>query len=189
MTRERYPQLFSVGLLMVSATLGCNAASPLQRPPAVASERVAALNVAPESAPMELSFSFSSGEPSELQQEESSLDFGAEGRTVIAVDQDTISDSSDVLRFTPAKRGQETIGVRVFFEVGEEDGDDETYLGLRRADRIEEVDGLAIAALSTFLEAWQGIGRKPEVRLLLNRAGHSHTVIYRRRSSGTARRY
>jgi hypothetical protein len=145
------------------------------------------LNVTPEPAPVELSFSFSSGEPSEAQQEESDLAFGAEGRTVIAVDDDTISTSSSILRFTPARRGQETIGVRVFFEVGEEDGDDETYLGLRRADRIEEVDGLAIAALSTFLEAWQGIGRKPEVRLLLNRAGRSHTVVYRRRSSGTAR--
>jgi hypothetical protein len=189
MTRERYSQLFSVGLSMVSATLGCHAAGPLQRPPPVASARVAALNVAPEPAPIEFSFSISGGEPSELQQEDSELAFGAEGRTVIAVDDDTISDSSAVLRFTPARRGQETIGVRVFFEVAEEDGHDETYLGLRRADRIEEVDGLAIAALSTFLEAWQGIGRKPEVRLLLNRAGHSHTVIYRRRSSGTARRY
>ena len=189
MTREHLSQLFGVGLLMVGAAMGCHTAGSPQRPPGNASERVAALNVAPEPAPIEFSFSMAGDEPSEPLEQESELTFEAEGRTVVAVDEDTISDSSSVLRFSPARRGQETMGVRVFFEVGTEDGEDAGYLGLRRADRIEEVDGLTIAALSSFLEAWQGIGQKPEVRLLLNRAGRSHTVIYRRRFAGTARGY
>lgn len=186
MIRERSSGLLGVALLMASATLGCGASGAVQRPPGAAAERVAALNVTGEAEPIDLSFSIAGGDSAE---EETDLTFGAEGRTLIAVDQDTVGDASAILRFTAARRGQETIGVRVFFEVGEEDGDDETYLGLRRADRIEEIDGLTIAALSTFLEAWRGIGIKPEVRVLLNRAGRSHTVIYRRRLPGTARGY
>ncbi len=184
MSRERSLRLIGAVLLLGSATLGCNSSGPHQRPPA-APERVAALSGAPEGAPIELSFSLSGGAP----EDETDLPFGAEGTTLIAVDEDTVADASGILHFTAARRGQETIGVRVFFEAGEEDGDDETYLGLRRADRIEEVDGLTIAALSSFLEAWQGVGMRPEVRLLLNRAGHSHTVIYRRRMPGTALGY
>lgn len=148
---------------------------------------MAALNAPAEPAQVELSFSFSGDDSSEPAEEETDLTFGADGHTVIAVDEDTISESSNVLHFTAAKRGQETVGVRVFFDVGREDGDAATYLGLRRADRIEEVDGLTIAALSTFLEAWHGVGKKPEVRLLVNRAGRPHAVIYRRRLPGTAR--
>jgi hypothetical protein len=167
--------------------MGCNSASALPRPPSSGSDRVAVLNTFPEPAPVELSFSFASADPSEPTEEETDLTFGVEGCTVITVDEDTVSTSAGALHFTAARRGQETVGVRVFFEVGKEDGDDETLLGLRRADRIEEVDGLTIATVSRFLEAWQGVGRKPEVRLLLNRAGRSHTVIYRRRVPGTAR--
>lgn len=186
MSRERSLPLLGAALLIFSATLGCNSASSAPRAPSASPDRVAALGAPAEPASIDLSFSLEGGETDE---EETDLIFGAEGQTLIAVDRDTIDDASSVLRFTAARRGPETIGVRVFFEVGEEDGDDETYLGLRRADRIEEVDGLTINALSRFLEAWQGVGRKPEVRLLLNRGGHSHTVIYRRRLPGTARGY
>lgn len=189
MLRAHSASLLGAGLLLASATLGCNSSGTLQRPAGAVPERVAALNASPE-ASLDLSFSVGS-EPGGAAEEEEDTDlpFGAEGRTLIAVDEDTVGDATGILRFTAARRGQETIGVRVFFELGEVDGDDETYLGLRRADRIEEIDGLTIAALSSFLEAWQGIGLKPEVRLLLQRAGRSHTVIYRRRLAGTARGY
>lgn len=187
MAPERSHQLISAALLVAGATIGCNSTATLQQP-SNAGERVAALSASPEEpAPIELSFSFSSDEPNDPSEEESDLTFGADGLTVVPVDEDTIDHSSSILRFTAARRGQETVGVRVFFEVGQEDGDDDTHLGLRRADRIEEVDGLTIAALSVFLEAWHGVGKKPEVRLLVNRAGRPHTVIYRRRSPGTAR--
>lgn len=188
MSRERSLPLLGAVLIFLGATLGCSPSSSAQRAPGSTPDRVAALGAPAEPAPIELSFSLG-GEGEQEEEEETDLSFGAEGRTLIAVDEDTIGEASGVLHFTAARRGQETIGVRVFFEAGEEDGDDETYLGLRRADRIEEIDGLAISALSTFLEAWQGVGTKPEVRLLLNRAGRSHTVIYRRRLPGTARGY
>jgi hypothetical protein len=189
MIRTRSSSLLGVALLLVGATVGCNSSGSLQRP-TTAPERVAALHAAATPAPIELSFSFSSGDSGEaVPEDETDLTFGAEGTTLIAVDQDTVSDASGILHFTAARRGQETIGVRVFFELGNEDGDDETYLGLRRADRIEEIDGLTIGALSSFLEAWQSVGSRPEVRLLLNRAGRSHTVVYRRRLPGTARGY
>jgi hypothetical protein len=189
MTLARSSSLLGVALLLIGATSGCNTTGSLQRP-AGAAQRVAALHTPAEPEPIELSFSFTGGDASDaVPEDETDLTFGAEGTTLIAVDQDTVGDASGILHFTAARRGQETIGVRVFFEVGNEDGDDDTYLGLRRADRIEEIDGLTIGALSSFLEAWQSVGSRPEVRLLLNRAGRSHTVIYRRRLPGTARRY
>lgn len=181
--------LRGAGLLLLGATLACSSSGSLQRPARAAAERVAALNATPEPASIELSLSLGGDSAGAAEEQDTDLTFGAEGQTLIAVDEDTVSDASAILRFTAARRGQETIGVRVFFELGEEDGDDDTYLGLRRADRIEEIDGLTIGTLGAFLEAWQGVGLKPEVRLLLNRAGRSHSVIYRRRLPGTARGY
>ena len=121
MSRERPLLLLGAALLIASATIGCNASSSGQRARSPAPERVAALGAPAEPASIDLSFSLSSSSPEE--EEDTDLIFGAEGRTLIAVDRDTVDDASGVLHFTAARRGQDTIGVRVFFEVGEEDGD------------------------------------------------------------------
>jgi hypothetical protein len=101
--------------------------------------------------------------------------------TIVTVDEDSVEDSLGVFRFIAATRGNQPVGVRVFFASAEE-GDDDTHLGLQRADRIEEIDGLPVAGLDTFLSAWRNVGVKSEVRFSLSRAGRPHTLVYRRRT-------
>lgn len=104
--------------------------------------------------------------------------------TVVAVDANTFDESVHALRFVPVTRGRETLGVRVFFADSADSSEDDSYLGLRSADRVEEVDGLPVTSLDTLQLAWRRVGWLPEVRFSISRAGRLHTVIYRRRAPG-----
>jgi hypothetical protein len=105
-------------------------------------------------------------------------------QTVVSVNEDSFEDSSRALRFIAETRGSETIGVRVFFIAAEADHEEATHLGLRMADRIEEVDGLPVASVAALARAWRDVGQKPEVHFLIRRGDQAHTIIYRHRSFG-----
>jgi hypothetical protein len=123
-----------------------------------------------------------SSEEVSMQGEAEELD--AIEETVVAVDANTFAESAHALRFVPVTRGRETVGVRVFFNDAADGNDDDGYLGLRSADRIEEVEGLPVTSLDALLLAWRRVGWLPEVRFSVSRAGRMHTVIYRRRAPG-----
>jgi hypothetical protein len=172
------------GLLAYAALLACNSAAPQPRLVYPAQDqRVSGRNAAPEPATMLLDITGTSEIPNEPLDEQELAEGTADEQTVVAVDEDSVGQSSAALRFVPETRGNETLGVRVVFNALETDGDDVTLLGLRRADRIEEIEGLPVAGLDVLQQAWQGVGRRPEVRFLISRGGRPHTVIYRRRAS------
>jgi hypothetical protein len=185
MAREALFRLLGGGLIVCGTVFGCSNTSTLQRPPQALPERVTP-NASSELAAIDVSFTSDTEEPREPLRDVEIISALAD-QTIISVNEDTVGDAASILHFQPARRGRDTVGVHVFFPDGQQDADDGTYLGLSRSDRIEEIDGLTIASLSPFLELWRGVGKKPEVRLLLNREGNAHTIIYRRRSAATAR--
>jgi len=183
MAREALFRLLGGGLIVCGTAFGCSNTSTLQRPPQAVPARVTP-SASSELASIDVSFTSDAEEPREPLRDIEIISALAD-QTIISVNEDTVGDAASILHFQPARRGRDTVGVHVFFPDGQEDADG-TYLGLSRTDRIEEIDGLTIASLSPFLELWRGVGKKPEVRLLLNREGNAHTIIYRRRSA-TAR--
>jgi hypothetical protein len=74
--------------------------------------------------------------------------------------------------------------VRVFFTTADGEHDEATHLGLRAADRVEEVEGLPVASVAALSLAWRDVGKKPEVHFLIRRGDRPHTIIYRQRSFG-----
>jgi len=171
-----------------SVLLGCNYAGSLPRPVHAAPDlRLSEQDTSPEPVAMILDISGpladSFAPAADLPAEEGVLD--AE-QTIVVVTPESLEESSHVLRFSLETRGSETIGVSVSFSAPEAEHDESTQLGLRAADRIEEVDGLPVAGFDALSRAWQDVGRKPEVRFLIRRGERAHSIIYRR--SAYARR-
>ncbi|HWO14509.1 MAG TPA: hypothetical protein VNN80_33620 [Polyangiaceae bacterium] len=185
MTRALFSWPSVIGLAFYAAMFGCNSAGPQPRllHPAV-DQRLSQGTAEAEQGSMVIAFVTSSEAPRSSPAEGA---FDASSvpaeETIVPVDEYSVEESSRVLRFIAAKRGDQPVGVRVFFASAEE-GEGGAHLGLRRADRIEEVDGLPVAGLDAFMNAWRGVGVKPEVRFYISRAGRPHTLIYRRRAPG-----
>jgi len=171
-------RLSRVGFLVYGALLACNSAAQQARLVYVESDlRLAGRDAAPEAVTMVLGITGTSEIPL--------AEGAADEQTVVAVDEDSFEESSAALRFVLETTGNETLGARVVLDAPEADGDAPTYLGLRGADRIEEIEGLPIAGLDALEKAWQGVGRRPEVRFLITREGQPHTIIYRRRATAS----
>jgi hypothetical protein len=183
MTRSLLFRLIPAGMLCVAAS-ACQSAAPAGGAlHTAADQRISQREQTPEQVIAVLDLSSASEEvPTREEQSEGELEVVEE--TVVAVDANTFDESAHALRFVPVTRGRETLGVRVFFNDSADGNDDDGYLGLRSADRIEEVDGLPVTSLDTLQLAWHRVGWLPEVRFAISRAGRMHTVIYRRRAPG-----
>jgi hypothetical protein len=183
MTRALLFRLISIGTLCVAAS-ACQSSSPAGAAVhTAADQRLTQREQAPEQVIAVLDLSSASEEvQTHEEQGEGELDVIEE--TVVAVDANTFDESAHALRFVPVTRGRETLGVRVFFNDAADGNEDDGYLGLRSADRIEEVDGLPVTSLDALRLAWHRVGWLPEVRFSVSRAGRLHTVIYRRRAPG-----
>jgi len=190
MTRTLLSRLASASVLVCAATCGCQSAVPQQQPARTpVDQRLSQRDDTSEQVVAVLDLTGSSevvpGAQSEGQLELESL---AVDETVVPVNEETFADWAHALHFVPVTRHGETLGVRVFFnaaaEAAVEGGTDDTYVGLRRADRIEEIDGLPVASLDALLQAWQRVGWLPEVRVTVRREGRLHTILYRRRAPG-----
>jgi hypothetical protein len=173
-------RLISIGILSVAAS-ACQSAAPVPALHTAADQRISQREQPPDQVIAVLDLTASSEEVS-MQGEAEELD--AIEETVVAVDANTFAESAHALRFVPVTRGRETVGVRVFFNDAADGNDDDGYLGLRSADRIEEVEGLPVTSLDALLLAWRRVGWLPEVRFSVSRAGRMHTIIYRRRAPG-----
>jgi hypothetical protein len=170
----------AISLVACVAVFGCSAASAPPRPLHPGGDQRPSQSAAQaEPIPMVVGFTPASEMLRSADPFEAS--FLPAEETIVTVDEDSVEDSLGVFRFIAATRGNQPVGVRVFFASAEE-GDDDTHLGLQRADRIEEIDGLPVAGLDTFLSAWRNVGVKSEVRFSLSRAGRPHTLVYRRRT-------
>jgi hypothetical protein len=164
-----------------SVLLGCNSAGSLPRPVHTApdlrlSEQEPALAPAATildiSGPSADAFAPAGNPPAE----ETLLDTQ---QTIVTVTPESLEESSHVLRFSLETRGSETLGIRVSFSAPGAEHDENTKLGLRAADRIEEVDGLPVAGFDALSRAWQDVGRRQEVRFLIRRGDRAHMIIYR----------
>jgi hypothetical protein len=105
-------------------------------------------------------------------------------QTLVAVNEDTFEEASRTLLFVVETRGSETLGVRVFFASTEAEHDEATHLGLRVADRVEEIDGLPVSGVDALARAWRHVGKNAEVHFLIRRGDRAHRIVYRQRSFG-----
>ena len=183
MTRALLFRLIPIGILSVAAS-ACHSATPAGAAlHTAADQRISQREQAPDQVIAVLDLS-SSSEEVQTHEEQSEGEFEIVEETVVAVDANTFDESAHALRFVPVTKGRDTLGVRVFFNDPADGNEDDSYLGLRSADRIEEVDGLPVTSLDALQLAWHRVGWLPEVRFSLSRAGRMHTVIYRRRAPG-----
>lgn len=183
MMRALLFRLIPIGILCVAAP-ACHSATPAGNAlHTAADQRISQRDQTPEQVIAVLDLS-SSSEEVPAREEPSEGEFDIVEETVVAVDSNTFDESAHALRFVPVTKGRDTLGVRVFFNDAAEGNEDDSYLGLRSADRIEEVDGLPVTSLDTLQLAWHRVGWLPEVRFSVSRAGRLHTVIYRRRAPG-----
>ena len=181
MTRTLLFRLIPIGILSVAAS-ACQSATPAAVHTA-ADQRISQREQPPDQVIAVLDLS-SARDEVQVHVEPGEAGFEVVEETVVSVDANTFDESAHALRFVPVTRGRETLGVRVFFNDSADGSDDDGYLGLRSADRIEEVDGLPVTNLDTLQLAWHRVGWLPEVRFSISRAGRMHTVIYRRRAPG-----
>jgi hypothetical protein len=192
MTATLLSRLASASVLVCAATCGCQSAGPQQQPAQSAvDQRLSQRDDTPEQVVAILDLTGSSEvSPGASGGGQLELESLAVDETVVVVNEDTFADGAHALHFVPVTRHGETLGVRVFFnaaaEAAVEGGTDDTYVGLRRADRIEEIDGLPVASLGALLQAWQRVGWLPEVRVTVRREGQLHAIVYRRRAPGMA---
>jgi len=183
MTRTLLLRLLPIGILGVAAS-ACQSAAPARAGlHTAADQRISQREQPPEQVIAVLDLS-SASEEVQTHDEQGEAELEVVEETVVAVDANTFDESARALRFVPVKKGRDTLGVRVFFNEAADGMDDDSYLGLRSADRIEEVDGLPVASLDALQLAWHRVGWLPEVRFSVSRAGRLHTVIYRRRAPG-----
>jgi hypothetical protein len=181
--RALFSQPISVFVLYV--LLGCNSAVSLPQPAHPApDQRLSQQEPAGEPALMVLDISGPVAGPDNTAGDEQLGEVLDAEQTVVAVNEESVAEASRLLRFSAETRGSETIGVRVFFATAEAEKDEGTHLGLRVADRVEEVEGLPIASLDALARAWRDVGRKPEVHFLIRRGERAHTIVYRLRSFG-----
>jgi hypothetical protein len=172
-----------VPVLVSWLLLCCNSSSSLPRPGyPVPDQRLSQQEPAEESATMMLDISGPAADSSGSAEEQPFEETSILEQTIIPVQEDSFGNSSRALRFIAETRGSETIGVRVFFATAE--ADQASHLGLRLADRIEEVDGLPVTSVAALSRAWQDVGRRPEVHFLIRRGDQAHTIVYRQRSFG-----
>jgi hypothetical protein len=183
MMRALLFRLIPIGILCVAAP-ACHSAAPAGAAlHTAADQRDSQREPMPEQVIAVLDLS-SASEEVQTREDPSEGELDVVEETVVAVDTNTFDESAGALRFVPVTKGRDTLGVRVFLKDATEGNDDDSYLGLRSADRIEEVDGLPVTRLETLLLAWHRVGWLPEVRFSISRAGRMHTVIYRRRAPG-----
>src|SRR6185295_6910422 len=184
MTRALFFRLASASLLVAAATCSCQSNVPQQPPRSALNQRLSQRDDTPEQVVAVLDLTGSSEVAPGARADGFELESLAVDETVIAVDEETFADPAHALRFVPVKTARgETLGVRVTFDAAADDADG-TYAGLRRADHIEEIDGLPVASLDALQQAWQRVGSLPEVRVTVSREGRLHSLIYRRRMPG-----
>jgi len=137
MTRTLLLRLLPIGILSVAAS-ACQSAAPARAGlHTAADQRISQREQPPEQVIAVLDLS-SASEEVQTHDEQGEAELEVVEETVVAVDANTFDESARALRFVPVKKGRDTLGVRVFFNEAADGMDDDSYLGLRSADRIEE---------------------------------------------------